>query len=62
VIKENLKSMNGSAPLSVTFLCKRATDNDVFVNASLAVMSLGSNNVDPTVMDRDQEEHEQMRH
>jgi hypothetical protein len=53
----------------VTCLSKCVTDSDVFINASLTVLSLvavviliGSNNDDPTVMDRDQNEQEQTRH
>jgi hypothetical protein len=44
--------------LAVASLSKRATDGDVFVNASLSMMFLGSSNVDPTVMDRDQGKQE----
>jgi hypothetical protein len=46
----------------VASLSKRATDSGVFINALLTVTSLVTVDVDPMVIDRDQDEQEQTRH
>jgi hypothetical protein len=57
-----LKSTNENAPLIVASLSKRVTGSDVFINAPLTVTSLVAVDVDPTVMDHDQDEQEQTHH
>jgi hypothetical protein len=51
-----------NASLAVASLSKRVTGSDVFVNVPLAVTTLVAVDVDPTVMDRDQDEQEQTCH
>jgi isoprenylcysteine carboxyl methyltransferase (ICMT) family protein YpbQ len=64
VIKVNFEIYEWQHIISsgATSLSKRVTGSGVFVNTPLTVASLVSVDVDPTVMDRDQDEQEQTCH